>query len=205
MVFKKKDPFLEKLYQITENVLEAAQYFNRFKINSVDSLSEFAKVMKEYEVKGDDYNHELIIALNKTFITAIEREDMLNLAITLDDILDGIEACASRFYMYQVTEPDENMVKFGQLIETATIVVLEAMDHLRNRKLLNMRPSIIKINDLEKDGDTLMRKGIYELFQNSTDAIEIIKIKEVYEILERVLDSCEDVADTLETIIMRNS
>lgn len=205
MVFKKKDPFLEQLYQIAQNVLEAAQYFNRFKIHSEDSLSEFTKVMKEYEVRGDDYNHDLIIALNKTFITAIEREDMLDLAITLDDILDGIEACASRFYMYQVIEPNDYMVKFGELIETATIVVLEAMDHLRNRKLLDMRPSIIKINDLEKDGDMLMRNGIYELFQQSTDAIEIIKIKEVYEILERVLDSCEDVADTLETIIMRNS
>lgn len=205
MVFKKKDPFLERLYQITQNVLEAAQYFNSFKISSEDSLTEFTKVMKEYEVKGDDYNHELIIALNKTFITAIEREDILDLAITLDDILDGIEGCASRFYMYQVTEPNSYMVKFGELIESATIVVLEAMDHLRNRKLLDMRPSIIKINDIEKDGDMLLRKGIYELFQQSTDAIEIIKIKEVYEILERVLDSCEDVADTLETIIMRNS
>ena len=205
MVFKKKDPFLEKLYLITENVLEAAQYFNRFKITSQESLVDFAKKMKEYEVKGDDYNHELIIALNKTFITSIEREDMLNLSITLDDILDGIEGCASRFYMYQVTEPNEFMVKFGQLIETSTIVVLEAMDHLRNRKLLNMRPSINKINDLEKDGDALLRQGIYELFQKSSDAIEIIKIKEVYEILERVLDSCEDVADQLETIIMRNS
>lgn len=205
MVFKKKDPFLEQLYQIAQNVIESAKYFNRFKIESQESLVEFAKVMKDYETKGDDLNHDLIIALNKTFITSIEREDMLNLAITLDDILDGIEACASRFYMYQVTQPNDYMVKFGQLIETATVVVLEAMDHLRNRKLLEMRPSIIKINDLEKDGDTLMRRGIYELFQQSTDAIEIIKIKEVYEILERVLDSCEDVADTLETIIMRNS
>lgn len=205
MVFKKKDPFLEKLYEIAENVHESAKYFNHFKIHSKDDLVQFAKVMKEFEVKGDDYNHELIIALNKTFITAIEREDMLNLAITLDDILDGVEACASRFYMYQVTAPNDYMVKFGELIETATTVVLEAMDLLRNRKLLDMRTQIIRINDLEKDGDMLMRKGIYELFQQSTDAIEIIKIKEIYEILERVLDSCEDVADTLESIIMGNS
>ncbi len=205
MVFKKKDPFLEKLYLIAENVVESAKYFNHFKIDSQEGLIEFAKVMKDYETKGDNYNHELIIALNKTFITSIEREDMLNLAITLDDILDGIEACASRLYMYQVTKPNADMVEFGQLIETASNVVLEAMDLLRKRKLLEMRPSIIRINDLEKDGDVLMRKGIYELFQQSTDAIEIIKIKEIYEILERVLDSCEDVADTLESIIMRNS
>lgn len=205
MVFRKKDPFLEKLYTIAENVVEAAQYFNRFKISSQESLVEFAKVMKDYETKGDNFNHELIIALNKTFITAIEREDMLNLAITLDDILDGVEACASRFYMYQVTTPNAYMVEFGQLIESASNVVLEAMELLRNRKLLDMRPSIIRINDLEKDGDALMRKAIYELFQQSKDAIEIIKIKEIYEILERVLDSCEDVADTLESIIMRNS
>lgn len=205
MVFKKKDPFLEKLYVIAENMVEAAKYFNHFKVESQESLMEFAKVMKDYEVRGDNYNHELILELNQTFITAIEREDMLTLAITLDDILDGIEACASRLWMYQVTQPNAVMVEFGKLIEASSEVVLEAMDHLRHRKLLDMRPSIIRINDLEKDGDNLMRRGIYELFQQSTDAIEIIKIKEVYEILERVLDSCEDVADTLETIIMRNS
>lgn len=205
MVFKKKDPFLETLFAIAENVLEAAKYFNHFKIESQESLTEFSKVMKEYEVKGDELNHSLIIELNKTFITAIDREDILNLAIKLDDILDGIEACASRFYMYQVTTPNQYMRDFGQLIETSVGVVIEAMDHLRNRKLLEMRPAIIRINDLEKEGDALMRQGVYELFQQSQDAIEIIKIKEVYEILERVLDSCEDVADALETIIMGNS
>lgn len=205
MVFKKKDPFLEALYEIAQNVLEAAKYFNHFKIDSQESLNEFSKVLKEFEVKGDDLNHTLVVELSKTFITAIEREDILTLAIKLDDILDGIEACASRFYMYQVTTPNDYMREFGQLIEKSVGVVLEAMEHLRQRKFLEMRPAIIRINELEKEGDSLMRQGVYELFQQSQDAIEIIKIKEVYEILEEVLDSCEDVADALETIIMGNS
>jgi predicted phosphate transport protein (TIGR00153 family) len=205
MVLKKKDPFLELLYEIASNVHEAAQYFNRFKITSQESLITFSEKMKEYESKGDQYVHRIIHDLNKTFITSIEREDILNLAVTLDDVLDGMEACAARFFMYGITEPNEYMSKFGENIEASTQVILNAMDLLRNRKLLSIREYTVKINDLESVGDQLLRDGIHQLFKESTDPIHIIKTKEIYEILEKVSDSCEDVADTLETIIMRNS
>lgn len=205
MVFKKKDQFLEALYEIAENVYEAAKYFNRFKIDSHESVKTFASKMKEYEDRGDEYIHKLILSLNKSFITSIEREDILNLAVTLDDVLDGIEACSSRFFMYEIFAPNDYMVKFAENIEASSLEILKALDLLRNRKLLDMRQYIIKINDLEKEGDSLLRHGLYTLFKESNDAIQIIKIKEVYEILEKVSDSCEDVADTLETIIMRNS
>jgi uncharacterized protein Yka (UPF0111/DUF47 family) len=97
------------------------------------------------------------------------------------------------------------MSKFGENIEASTQVILNAMDLLRNRKLLSIREYTVKINDLESVGDQLLRDGIHQLFKESTDPIHIIKTKEIYEILEKVSDSCEDVADTLETIIMRNS
>ena len=119
MVFKKKDTFLETLYQIAYNVYESAQFFNKFKLDSSESVQTFADKMKEYESKGDTYIHELIQALNKTFITAIEREDILNLAVKLDDVLDGMEACTSRFFMYDIVEGDDYMVKFAENIEAS--------------------------------------------------------------------------------------
>jgi len=205
MVFKKKDAFLETLYDIASNVYEASKFFNKFKIESLESVHKFAEEMKEFEHKGDDYIHELIRALNKAFITSIEREDILNLAVKLDDVLDGMEACASRFFMYDITKADHFMVKFAENIEASSFQMLKALELLRERKLLPIREYSIKINELESIGDELLRDSIRTLFQTNNDAIKIIKYKEIYEIMESVSDSCEDVADTLETIIMRNS
>lgn len=205
MVFKKKDVFLETLYEIAQNVNEAAKYFNEFKIDSEASVATFTQKMKEYEHKGDSYVHDLIHALNKAFITTIEREDILNLAVVLDDVLDGMEACASRFYMYDVYQSDDFMRQLGANIAESTSEILKAMDLLRNRNLLKIREYTVKINKLETDADTILRTSVRNLFQNSKDPIHIMKYKEMYEILERVSDSCEDVADQLETIIMRNS
>ncbi|RKD22827.1 hypothetical protein BEP19_11330 [Ammoniphilus oxalaticus] len=205
MAFRRRDTFLETLYEIAVNVHECAKFFNQYKIDSPESVEEFAKKVKEYENKGDSYIHSLIRALNNTFITAIEREDILTLAGKLDDVLDGMEACASRFYMYDVCESDKYMARFGEVIEAASKEILNAMELLRERKLLPIREFTIKINDLESVGDELLRTSIRELFQTSKDPIHIIKYKELYEILESVTDSGEDVADTLETIIMRNS
>jgi len=205
MVFKRKDTFLETLYEIAVNVHECAVFFNHFRIESQANVQEFANKVKEFENKGDSYIHSLIRALNNTFITAIEREDILNLAGKLDDVLDGMEACASRFYMYDITKSDEYMVKCGEIIEAQTKEILNAMELLRARKLLPIREFTIKINDLESEGDEVLRTSIRQLFQTSSDAIHIMKYKELYEILERITDSAEDVADTLETIIMRNS
>ncbi|MEX2104393.1 MAG: DUF47 family protein [Bacilli bacterium] len=205
MVFKKKDVFLETLYEIAANVHEAAKYFNHYKIDSEESVQVFTKKMKEFENKGDSYIHNLIHALNKAFITSIEREDILNLAIILDDVLDGMEACSSRFYMYSINQSDEFMARFGENIEASTNEILKAMDLLRGRNLLAIREYTVKINNLESVGDEILRTSIRTLFQKSNDAIHIMKYKELYEILERVSDSCEDVADQLETIIMRNS
>ncbi|WP_027417302.1 DUF47 domain-containing protein [Aneurinibacillus terranovensis] len=205
MVFKKKDVFLETLYKIALNIQEAAHFFNEFKLESSESVKEFTDRIKEYESLGDSYIHELTNALNKTFITAIEREDILNLAVTLDDVLDGIESCASRFYMYDITKGDDYMVKFGEIIEASTKEILKGIELLRDRKLLPIREYTVRINDLESHADELLRTSIRTLFQSSENAIHIMKYKEIYEILEGVSDSCEDVADTLETIIMRNS
>lgn len=206
MIFSpKKDVFFEMLSKISANVKESSQFFMDYKINNASDLKEFSGVMKEYETKGDTYIHELIVALNKTFITPIEREDILQLAMKMDDVLDGLEQWVARLEMYSITNIDEHMTKFFTHIHQSSIEIAKAIDLLASKRLLDIRPHAIQIKDFESRCDELLRISIKNLFVVEKDPIKIIQVKELYEMLEGIADSCEDVANTLETIIMRNA
>ena len=206
MIFSpKKDVFFEMLSQISANLKESSQFFMDYKINNASDLKEFSGVMKEYETKGDTYIHELIVALNKTFITPIEREDILQLAMKMDDVLDGLEQWVARLEMYSITHTDEYMTKFFSHINQSSIEIAKAIDLLASKRLLDIRPHAIQIKHFESRCDELLRASIKNLFVVEKDPIKIIQVKELYEMLEGIADSCEDVANTLETIIMRNA
>lgn len=168
-------------------------------------VAAFAREMKEWEHKGDKCTHIILTELNKTFITPIEREDIMELIKDMDDVLDGIEACASRFEMYNITKADPFIRKFGHCLLKSAQEIKSAIFLLTQKKLLAIQPHCVMINQLENEGDELMRQGIKNLFLNVKDPIELIKHKEIYERLEQTTDSCEDVANTLQSIIMRNS
>lgn len=193
------------LSDIAENLKASAQYFVDFKIQNEQDLKEFSKVMKEFETKGDAYVHELITALNQTFITPLEREDILVLGRTMDDILDGYEQCAACFEMYSIYQADDHMIEFVEDLNHATEEVLQAVKLLEKKQFMDMRPHLIKIKDYESKADELLRVSIKALFSHAGDLIQIMQYKELYETLEEISDSCEDVANTLETIIMRNA
>ena len=112
MVFKKDDKFNVLLNKISTNIKESANYFTEYKLKNVSDLKIFSERMKEYETKGDIFVHEVITQLNDAFITPIEREDILQLAMSMDDVLDGLEACAALFEMYSMTQADEFMLNF---------------------------------------------------------------------------------------------
>ncbi|MUT65645.1 DUF47 domain-containing protein [Paenibacillus sp. NEAU-GSW1] len=203
-MFKKKDIFFKTFEEMADTLVEAVQYFS----NGVSDLSDvtaFAKKMKEFESKCDQYVHKMLKELNKTFITPIEREDIMALTTSLDDVLDGIEACASRFEMYNIQEKDEYITLFGDILLRSANQIKKAIYLLTDKKLLAIREPNIAINELENQADDLLRVAIKSLFTNVKDPIELIKRKEIYEMLEQTTDYCEDVANTLESIIMRNS
>ncbi|WP_195575466.1 DUF47 domain-containing protein [Paenibacillus sp. 1001270B_150601_E10] len=203
-MFKKKDVFFETLLNMTDTLITASEMFAKG-VEDLSDVSNFAKNMKELESKCDVFTHTIITELNKTFITPIEREDIMALTTALDDVLDGMEACASRFDMYQMVERDEFVIQFADVLKRSTYEIQKAIRLLSQKKLLAIREYSIKVNDLENEGDQLLREGIKKLFQDFKDPIELIKRKEIYERLEQTTDSCEDVADILETIVMRNS
>lgn len=203
-MFKKKDVFFSTFEEMADTVVEAVEYFAAG-VKDLSNVNEFAKKMKEYESKCDEYTHSILIELNKTFITPIEREDIMALTTSLDDVLDGVEASASRFVMYNVQEKDDFVIQFGDILVRSVHQIKNAISLLTKKKLLDMRQHCIAINQLENEGDDLLRVSVTKLFATVSDPIELIKRKEIYERLEQTTDCCEDVANTLESIIMRNS
>lgn len=202
---KKEDPFFAALHKIAENINKASHYAEDFRITSIADLKELSVTLKKYETDGDQLIHELIQMLNKSFMTPIEREDILELAVRMDDIIDGIEGCIAHFEMFSLTEVDDYMRDFIKFITLSTDEIVKAMGHLLNRKLLNMRDHAILIKDYERKCDDVLRTSIKQLFLHEKDPIRIIQFKDIYEQLEEVADYCQSVANTMDTIIMRNA
>lgn len=205
MVFKKKDKFNTLLSHIALNMQEGANFFADYKLRNVSDLKMFSETMKDYETKGDSFVHEVIKELNNAFITPIEREDILHLAMTLDDVLDGIEHCAALFEMYSITQADDFMLKFVDAIKNCASEIVLSIELLSSKKLLDIRDHAIKIKDYESKCDGILRQSIKHLFSVEKDPVRIIQYKEIYENLEDIADCCQSVANTLETIIMKNA
>lgn len=205
MVFKKKDKFAIILSDIAVNLKESAEYFAKFEINNVSDLKIFAERMKKYETDGDSLVHTVIRELNHAFITPIEREDILALTMSMDDVLDGLEQCSALFEMYSITSADEFMLQFVEAIRQCTIEIELAVELLTTKNLLKIRENAIKIKDYESQCDGILRQSIKHLFSVEKDPIRIIQYKEIYENLEDVADWCQAVANTLESIIMKNA
>lgn len=205
-MFRKKDIFFKTLEEMADLIQETVERFSAtISAGELSDVPAFAKEMKEFEHRGDGLAHVIFSELNKTFITPIEREDIMALTKLLDDVLDGIEACVSRFDMYHITKPDAYIRKFGDVLRRSALEIKSAIYLLTQKKLLAIQTHCVKLNELENEGDDLMREGIKRLFQEVKDPIELIKFKDMYERLEDTTDSCEDVANILQSIIMRNS
>ncbi|MFZ5596021.1 MAG: DUF47 domain-containing protein [Bacillota bacterium] len=204
---KKQNIFYEYFLLIAKNIALAGESFVE-EINNLDnpSRAENASLqLKTIEQMGDQYTHEVIIELNKSFITPLEREDIMELTLQLDDVLDGMEVCGSHLVLYNVREADDYMRLFTKNIQMCVHELHAAIELLCQNKLKEMTRHTHKINDLENAADELLRDGLKTLFTNNSDPIEILKKKEIYTMMESFSDFCEDVADILEGIIMRNS
>lgn len=205
MVFRKKDKFAGLLTDMSVNLKESSEYFAEYKLSNLSDLKIFTEKMKDYETKGDTIIHEVIKELNNVFITPIEREDILALSMSMDDVLDGMEHCANLFELYSITQADDFMLQFVEAIRNASLEIEQAVQLLTTKKLPKIREHAIKIKDLESKCDGTLRQSIKHLFSVEKDPIRIIQYKEIYEGLEEIADSCQDVANTLESIVMKNA
>jgi uncharacterized protein Yka (UPF0111/DUF47 family) len=201
----KKDKFSELLLQMSDNLQSATTFFLAQDISSNQGLQLLFKTIKEYEVNGDRYVETITKELSHTYITSIEREDLLQLAVYLDDVLDGMEHTAGLLEMYSVTMTTEHMKKFAQKIHDCSIEISSAINLLSRKKLLSITPYSLKIKELESDTNNLLRMSIKNLFATMKDPIMIIQYKEIYESLEDIVNDCCKVSKTLDTIIMKNA
>ncbi|GMA50068.1 hypothetical protein GCM10025857_14250 [Alicyclobacillus contaminans] len=201
---KRNRQLFHLLVQIADN-LEAASTFFMQGLKDLSQPADFSSAVKEYERRGDELIGELVTLLNATYITPLEREDFLELAIKMDDIVDGLEACSVRFDLYGIHEATPVMLEFARTIMDSVKEIEVAMQKLEARRLLDLREHTIRLNELEKNADGLLRTALRALFSQEADVLHVIKFKEIYEILENITDKCEDVADVLDSVIVKNA
>lgn len=161
--------------------------------------------VKEIEHTADEITHQIMRTLNQTFITPIDREDIAYLASNLDSVVDKIDRAVNRLLIYKIDPLPKAISDFVKHIDKSVEVVtksIKEMKHPKNHK--EVLKACEAINKLEHDCDELHRRVIQKLFQEEKDPIMIIKLLEIYECLEGVTDRCEDVANTIETILVKN-
>ena len=166
-------------------------------------LEKRVEQMQAIEHEGDRATHAIIAKLNTSFITPFDREDIHRLASSLDDVLDFVNAAAVRLVMYKITQPPVAAA------ELAGLIVLQAEELARGVSLLEKNNGVLKhcdeINRLEDEADDVSRKAIAALFESEKDPIQLIKMKELYEVLEYATDKAEDAANVLEAIVLKSA
>lgn len=205
-MFKKKpDKFLLYLVDFAQHLETTAEYFIDFKVKDMETLHEFASTIKRYESEADDKVHMIIKELNDAFITPIEREDILQLTMNLDDVIDGMEEFTGWMDIYEILSSDSYIDEFTHYISKCAKEILISIELMANSKLKDVEPHAIKIKDHESKCDDLYRKSMKNLFQKEENPIKVIQYKEIYETLEDIADYCQNVASTLQSIIMKNA
>ncbi|CAM3397273.1 DUF47 domain-containing protein [Marinicrinis lubricantis] len=199
---KNDDEFLNLLLQSAENTLKGAQMFRTALMGEKEPNAYVASI-KELESKGDDITHQIFKRLNQVFLTPLDREDIMELAVKVDDVIDGIEATMARFEYLNVSASDDYMKGFTEILVSSCEHILEAFKLLSKKKYMQIHEHTVVINDLENQADKLMRDGIREIFSDPKDPYTDFKLKEIYERLEETTDACEDVADILESVVLR--
>jgi predicted phosphate transport protein (TIGR00153 family) len=162
--------------------------------------------MEDIEHRGDVATHEIIEHLNKTFITPFDREDIHKLATELDDIIDVMTTIVGRRRLYKITHADRNLAGFAEVIERSVREVASAVKGLRKLKdAKSIMDSCVEINRLENVGDSMRDRVLADLFETEQNPIAVIKWKEIYQDAETVLDVCEDVANVVESILVKQA
>lgn len=165
-------------------------------------MRDASKEMESLERSGDEVIHEIFRRLQSTFLTPFDPEDIQALATALDDVLDAIEDATFRIVAYRLDPIPEACVRLGQLVNESCRAISSAVEFLHDRK--PCLEQCVEVNRIENQADAIERTQIANLFASDIDAISLLKQKEVYELLENATDRCEDVADVLQSVAIKN-
>jgi uncharacterized protein len=204
----KEDKFFQYFEKDVDNLLTAATVFKDLMSNAISKEERAQKVKKidELEHKGDEITHTIFSELGATFITPFDREDIHALASTLDDILDHLRGAGTRIVLYQVKKITPEQERLAGLIYDQVLELKKAIANLREFKNAKViKESLVRINSIENEADDIFERAIADLFENCGDPIKLIKMKELLVSLETATDQCEDAANVIESIIVKNA
>ena len=202
-LFPRNDRFFDLFALSASNIRLGAEQLLSI-VQDFHGVEEKAHRLKQVESEGDSITHEIIDFLNSSFITPIDREDIYALAGKLDDVLDEIEGVGSRLHLFALQRPTPECVELVRIVVRATEIIESAVKNLK--KFKGLKEFIIEIHRLENHADDITRAMVAKLFQNSNgDLLDLIKWKEIYARLEHTADRCEDVANVIEDIMVKNA
>jgi predicted phosphate transport protein (TIGR00153 family) len=198
----REERFFDLFVEDAANVLGAARLLEAF-LRTYDVIERRAGEIRDAEHRGDEISHDIGRRLESTFVTPFDREEIHGLISALDDVLDYIEEVADTFVLYHIDAPTPVAVEQAAIVVLQCQLLHEALSHLRGFK--NLDKYWIEVHRLENEGDRIVRNAIASLFEKEKDPIELIKWKEIYTLLETTIDKCEDVANIIERIVVKNA
>jgi uncharacterized protein len=196
------EKYFERFNDLANRIHESSLVLNRFFTGEAPAPV-VAERVKRLEHECDEISHEILRSIDRTFITPIDREDIHRLAVRLDDVIDLIDGTVRRLSIFHITEPTPLSQRLAGLIVEITGELVQAVAELRRQK--GVVAHCIEIKRLENQGDVAYQEAIASLFADHIPAIEVIKWKDVYENMERCIDSCEAVAHVLESVVLKHS
>jgi predicted phosphate transport protein (TIGR00153 family) len=194
--------FFELFEEAGSNTVRAADLLDQLLRNWPEN-KELGRELLICEQEGDRITHDLIRKLNNTFVTPIDREDILVLASGLDDIVDFTEEVADYLGLYKIEAPMEQAQRLSHVLLQCTRQIAEAIPRLRGFRDINHY--VVEINRLENDGDRITREAIASLFDGGIDPMVVIRWKDIFERLEAAIDACERIAHILESVVIKNA
>jgi hypothetical protein len=204
-LFPKQENFFDYFEELANKIEEGGRLFLEMTETHDYSESKVAK-LKEIEHEADIITHRTYEKMHTTFLTPIDREDIYALVNKMDSIMDVIEATAVRIHLYKVKKIDDQIIKQAKILNEAIIKVKEIIHAMRNMKNSKMiLDGCVEINTLENAGDIVLRTIMANLFENEKDAIELVKWKDIFQLLEEGIDVCEDVSNIVEGIVLKHA
>jgi uncharacterized protein len=195
--------FFDLFAEVARNLGQGSRLLKQT-LEDLHDVEERVRQLKDIEHRGDEMTHNILTKLNQTFITPFDREDIYRLASSLDDVLDFVYAAGVRLTMYKITTAPPAASKLAEIVVKQSDQLTEALGRLE-KKHDHVLENCVEINRLENEADQVARSAIAALFDKEKDPIALIKLKELYEVLETATDKAEDAANVLEGVVLKSA
>jgi hypothetical protein len=202
---KKEETFSDQFEELAEKIQEGTNLLLEI-LDRYEHAGEKIPKLKDIEREADVITHRVYNKLHKTFITPLDREDIYALANKLDSILDLVEEAGAKMSLYKIKGPIPEIRELAQILSKAVFlirkIIYDMRHHSKNFKVI--MDACVEINTLENEGDQILRKSMVQLFEREDDVIELVKWKEILELVEEATDICEDISNVIEGILLKH-